>query len=339
MARQLLSGVEGDEWGALAARLPVGWEVAAQTTGALERRRVFRTPRELFQAICCIVVGQCPLVEAAAWIAASGGPDVSAVALHKRLKRCGAWFAWMLAQYGVRARAPLPSWGRRVLVADATVITQPGSRGTDYRIHGLLNLGDLRWAGCVVTDAHGGEHLRRWASEPGDLILADRGYATPSNIAVAVAQGADVLIRWKRAQSGLRRRDGTRLDLGALVAAARPATQVIDQPSALRQTAGPLLPGRLIAFRGEREDWVFLWTTLPRAIRAARLIQLYRARWQVELVFKRFKSLGEVDDLPNTLPATAHAWLTAACTIQVLLDDWIADEAVALPPPARCRAA
>lgn len=338
MAHRLLAGAAGDEWGALAARLPAGWEAMAQATGALTRRRLFRTPQELFQALCCVVVGQCSLQEAVAWLRACGGPQVSAVALHKRLKHSGPWFAWMLAQLGVRAQTPLPSWGRRVLVADATVITRRGSTGTDYRIHGLLNLGDLRWAGCEVTDARGGEHLRRWTYQPGDLILADRGYATASNIAAAVAQQADVIVRWKKAYSGLRTRQGAPLDLAARVATASRGQSLLDLPSAVQHKDGTLLPGRLLALRLERE-WLYLWTTLPRTIPARQIADLFRSRWQVELVFKRFKSLGEVDDLPNTTPATALAWLAIASTIQVLLDDWIADQAVALPPPARRRAA
>ena len=338
MTLPLLRGAEGDEWGALAARLPVGWEAAAQTTGALTRRRVFRTAPDLFQALCCVVVGQCSLVEATHWIALQGGPPVSAVALHKRLKRSGPWFDWMLAQLCARAQAPLPNWGRRVLVADATVITRPGSQGTDYRIHALLNLGDLRWAGCLVTDAYTGEHLGCWTLQPGDLVLADRGYATASNVAAARAQGADVLIRWKRSHSGLRTPSGGPFDLAALVARVRPGTRLVERPSALRAPDGTLIPGRLLALRGAKR-WLFLWTTLPRTVGAARIAGLYRSRWQVELVFKRFKSLGEVDDLPNTAPATARAWLSVAATIQVVLDDWIAEMAVALPPPARCRAA
>jgi len=338
MTRPLLRGAEGDEWGALAARLPTGWEAAAQTTGALTRRRVFRDAPPLFRACCCVVVGQCSLVEATGWLALSGGPRVSAVALHKRLKRSAPWFAWILAQFGARAQTPLPGWDRRVLVADATVITRPGRQGTDYRIHALLNLGDLRWAGCAVTDARGGEHLRRWILQPGDLVLADRGYATASNVAAAMAQGADVLLRWKRSHSGLRTPTGAPLDLAVRVARAPARTRLLEEPSALRQADGTLRPGRLVALRGAT-DWVFLGTTLPPTVSAARIAALYRSRWQVELVFKRFKSLGEVDDLPNTTPATAHAWLALACTIQVLLDDWIAETAVALPPPARCGAA
>lgn len=334
MLRPLFRGHQGDEWGALAARLPAGWEAQATVLGALTRRRVFRTATELFQALCCLVVGQCSLLEATVWLQRGGGPHVSAVALHKRLRACGPWAAWILQQLCGRAQTRLPGWDRRVLVADATVITGPGSCGTDYRIHGLLNLGDFRWAGCAVTDATGGEHLHRWTYQPGDLVLADRGYATASNVAAACAQGADVLIRWKRSHSGLRTVTGDRCEPLHLVAHLPPRQRVAEWPTALLTADERLLPGRLIALR-TAGDWVFLWTTLPPTVRASRVAELYRARWQIELVFKRFKSLGEVDDLPNRRPDTAQAWLLVACAFHVLLDDWAAEQAVALPPPAR----
>lgn len=43
-------------------------------------------------------------------------------------------------------------------------------------------------------------------------------------------------------------------------------------------------------------------------ITASQALDLYRARCQIELHFKRDKFLGELDKLPSLIPKTIHAW-------------------------------
>ena len=55
-------------------------------------------------------------------------------------------------------------------------------------------------------------------------------------------------------------------------------------------------------------EYVAIVTTAdaPR-ISAGQVLELYSAHWQVD--FKRDKSLGELDRLPNLIPKTIHSWL------------------------------
>jgi hypothetical protein len=41
------------------------------------------------------------------------------------------------------------------------------------------------------------------------------------------------------------------------------------------------------------------------------ILGLYRARWQIELLFKRLKSLLHIDTLPSREGATAKSWMLA----------------------------
>jgi IS4 transposase len=44
-------------------------------------------------------------------------------------------------------------------------------------------------------------------------------------------------------------------------------------------------------------------------------------RWQIELAFKRLKSLLNIDRLPAKNPHLARAWLNAHLLLALLIDD------------------
>src|SRR5438094_1907872 len=58
---------------------------------------------------------------------------------------------------------------------------------------------------------------------------------------------------------------------------------------------------------------LFPYTTLFRS--------LYRVRWQIELAFKRLKSILRLDRLPAKSPGLAQAWIAAHLLIALLVED------------------
>ena len=73
-------------------------------------------------------------------------------------------------------------------------------------------------------------------------------------------------------------------------------------------------------------DHVILLTSLKREeFPIARLGALYRLRWQIELAFKRLKSILHIDRLPAKEPALARAWLNAHLLFALLLDETTAE--------------
>jgi hypothetical protein len=67
-------------------------------------------------------------------------------------------------------------------------------------------------------------------------------------------------------------------------------------------------------------EYVVIVTTADAArINTEQVLELYRARWQVELNFKRDKSLGELDRLPNMIPKTIHSWLCAKVLLNLIV--------------------
>jgi IS4 transposase len=64
-----------------------------------------------------------------------------------------------------------------------------------------------------------------------------------------------------------------------------------------------------------------LVTSLPAEVPASDVLQAYRLRWQVELAFKRLKSLLGLGRLPAKNGALARSWLLAHLIMALLIED------------------
>jgi len=104
---------------------------------------------------------------------------------------------------------------------------------------------------------------------------------------------------------------------------------------------------RLASKKGKRLDprtliaaeYMLLLTSLPQAGFAPDLVAaLYRLRWQIELAFKRLKSLAGFARLPAKDPALARSWLYAHLIVALLIDD-LSQEFLDSPPCAGRRRA
>ncbi len=81
-------------------------------------------------------------------------------------------------------------------------------------------------------------------------------------------------------------------------------------------------------------DHLILITSLDReAFPPDRLARLYRLRWQIELAFKRLKSILNIDRLPARQPVLARAWLLAHLLLALLADDIRSELDVFSPSP------
>jgi len=54
---------------------------------------------------------------------------------------------------------------------------------------------------------------------------------------------------------------------------------------------------------------------------ATEVLAVYRLHWQIELAFKRLKSLLRMDRLPTHTPQASRSWLTAHLIMALLCDD------------------
>jgi hypothetical protein len=206
-----------------------------------------------------------------------------------------------------------------------------------------------------LTDGRGAESLTRFAYQPGDIVLADRGYARPRDLRPVLTAGADLIVRTGWNSLRLLRPDGTPLDLFAVLAKQRKRESetlvVVDERT--ETTDGPLRL-RLVIRRKSRSEaekarkqllkeakkrsktpdprslqaagYILLLTSLPAdRFSTNDVLGLYRLRWQIELAFKRMKSLAGLDTLQAKKPDLARAWIYARL-IAILIAERIAGQ-------------
>jgi hypothetical protein len=348
------------EWPFLLTLLPDDLETSARELGALTRKREVKSAADLLRL--ALVYGFCgwSLRNTALWAGEAGVAHLGAPALFQRLCQAGPWLGRLLVQLlAARAQATLPRQdGLRIVLRDATAISEPGSAGTDFRVHVSFDLGTLTMAALELTTVAGGETFGRLVVEPGDLVLGDAGHWQRAGIAAVVAAGGEVIVRVNWHNLALTDRAGTPLDLwGRLRGLAPTEVGEWEVQTAPGAAAPEPVPGRLIALRKspraaeaarrkvrrtaskdgktpsalalEAAEYVLVFTTLTAArLGATEVLELYRFRWQVELAFKRLKSLLHLDALPAQGEALGYTFLAAKLLGAVLMEDlghrWVA---------------
>ncbi|TVR11651.1 MAG: IS4/IS5 family transposase [Planctomycetota bacterium] len=339
-----------DEWQQIVRFLPTGWQDQARVEGAIRRTmRNIPDTESLLRILLIHLAGGCSLVETAERSRLGNIADVSSVALHKRLKASGAWFGWMSCQLrNALSLLPVPE-GRRMLAVDASAISEPGSTGTDWYVHYGIDLRTLQCAHFELSDYQSGERLDRYPLKEGDICIADRMYGSVKSAAYAMGKGADLIVRVKSKGLNFWDNDGEKIDCQRRFASLSQPGDIGSWPASIGAAAPHRFPGRLVCIRKNMAateatrqkihriaarkqktvsqaalnmaPYFFVWTTLDQcSADNATVLHWYRLRWQVELAFKRLKSLMNLGHLPKKDPDTAQAWLQGKLFASLLLE-------------------
>jgi hypothetical protein len=327
---------------------PESLERSAAATGALIRRRGVADAGVLLRLAFLYAFCGFSLRQTAALAAAGELAQISDVALLKRFRKSAPWLGYLLAELlAKRAVVALPEFEYCLRLIDATTVNGPASKGTDWRVHLALDLSRKSITDVELTDATGGESLSRFQFRKNDIVIADAGYASRLGFDAVVEAEAYFLVRINWSNTPLEDLNGNAVDLLQLlrsVPEAEPAEFLLqyrfkDRPTAVRLVAvrksePAAETARQKALRTSRKRgsvdprtleaaaYTFILTNLPvELLDAGKVLELYRFRWQIELAFKRLKSIIRLADLPVKDPDLARMYLTTRLLGAVVIDD------------------
>lgn len=346
-----VASIEQD-WCVVTTMLPTDWQSKAKELGAVRRLRGFASVEAMLRVMLIHLADGCSLRETAVRARAGDLADVSDVALLKRLRGCGPWFQWMIQEMAANMSLSMAPddllADRPVRLIDGSVVCEPGATGSTWRLHYALNLRTLSCDEVHVTEAKEGESLTRFSIHAGDVVMADRGFTNRRGVRHVVRHSADVVLRMNLTNLPLEDPQGKPLALLPLLRTLA-IGQAADWSAWMRDDEG-VIAVRVCAYKKthaqtfaaqeaiqreatkkhrevkpetiEAAGYVIVLTTLTQPS-AETIMEFYRRRWQIELAFKRLKSLLQLGHLKKIDKDGAKAWLQGkllvACLIETLI--------------------
>lgn len=352
-----------EDWDLLMQFFPAGWREMADHAGAVKGLRQDKSEVNLLRTILIHVGCGYSLKETVLRARKANLASLSSVAFMKRLRKSGPWLKMMcLALFREQGVALRSTGGFQVRAFDATTVKEPGKTGSLWRVHYSVRLPSLTCDFFKITKTEGrgtGESFCQFPITADDYILADRGYSTATGIEHVVRKKAYVVVRLNTTSLPLQTKRGRPFPLLKHV-------QTIRRTGTVRswevQITGDktTIDGRLCAIRKSNEairlaqlkakreatkkghkikpetlefaKYVLLFTTFPESeFTASDVLDWYRLRWQVELVFKRFKSLAEFGHLPKSDSESSKAWLYGKLFVALVMEKLV-NHAVSISP-------
>lgn len=352
------ASVPVDQFPELLKRLPADLDLDALAleTKAIQRKRKIDGGVSLLRLALALGPGGFSLRQASGWVSLLEIAELSNPGVHYRLKQAVAFLAALVGRLlAVKAPGAKLRWpGRTLRLADGTCVSKPGSKGTDWRVHGVFDLGSGGFSHLELTDKHGAEALERGAALAGEIRIGDRNYARVAALKRFLADAcgqADFIVRvgWnalqlstprgkpfdligylQRLPSGMRPHETMLRAADVRGQAALPLRLIVRRKTPEAAEATRLALRRAAIKKGKKLDprsliaaeFMMLVTSLPSKGYAAQdILAVYRLRWQIELAFKRLKSLLHIDKLPTRTERTSRSWLYAHLILALLCDD------------------
>ena len=353
-----------EDWEVLRSFFPADWKQLARSSGAIKGLRQDKS-EENYLRIMLMHLG-CGLSMRETVVRAQEAhlANLSDVALLKRIRKSQEWlFQLCRALFEERDLRLKVRAGRTLRLIDATEVKEPGKTGSLWRIHYSLRWPNWECDFFKLTPVEGkgtGESLQQFPLRAGDYVLADRGYCHASGIHHAATHQAFVTIRLNPDGIVLQNQGGAPFNLlaklrplqktGALAAWNVLVPYQNQPPVAARlcvirkSKAAIALAHKRLRRKASKQgsqlqpetliyaEYVMVLTTFPEAgFPVEVVLQFYRFRWQIELVFKRFKQIAQLGHVPKHDPQSAKAWLYGKLFV-ALLTEKVIQQARALSP-------
>jgi Transposase DDE domain len=342
-----------EDWPVLLSFFPDNWLELANAHNVSKRLRKDKDVEDYIRTLLIHVGCGYSLRETVARAKQAGLADISDVALLGRLLKAKDWLhslcLAMIEKQGIELQTKNDL---RIRLFDATNVKEPGKTGSLWRICYSVELPSLSCDYFKLTPTKGkgtGESFFQYHIRKGDYIIADRGYSTAAGIHHVAAKGAHAMVRVNTKNLPLLDSRGNDFQLHEKVAAVTRTGVVKTWRVQVPGRGGQVVAGRLCVIRKtaqaisialkklnreakkrrrkflpqtyEYAKYVIVFTTFPEDdFPDSEVLEWYRRRWQIELVFKRFKSIAGVGHLPKHGDDSSKAWLYGKLFVALLTE-------------------
>ena len=346
-----------EDWELLTTFFPTQWRDLARSSGALKGLRQDKGEESYLRVLMLHFGCGLSMRETVTRANEAKLAKLSSVALFKRLRKSREWLYQLCrALFEERGLKPTIATKHNLRLVDGTLIKEPGPTGAQWRIHYSLRWPALRCDYFKLSPVEGvgnGESLRQFPMAHGEHILADRGYCHASGIHFVAEQNSYVAVRLNPDGIVLQTPAGDSFNLLQKLKPLQRSGQIAAWNALVPFEKRPPVSVRICAIRKSKiaialahkqlrrkaskqgselqpetliyAEYVMVLTTFPEREFPARLVlEWYRFRWQIELVFKRFKQIAQLGHLPKQDPESAKAWLYGKLFVALLTDKVLA---------------
>ncbi len=335
-------------------RLPADLEAQARHLKAFVRARGLPSALHLLRGLLYYVLSHSSLRDVSVWSRLIGltSKVISSQAWDKRLLASADWLLWLFNALLAAPKGSFSEQSHRILLVDATHVSCRDKRADTWRLHTAYDLlaGWLAW--LRISTKHVGEGFAHVLLHIGDIVVGDGAYSRAKQLLAVAAAQAFSLVRYSAAHLPLyapaapawtkpyrldvpawlrtlspglyerqamvvEREDGLPVRLIALVLPEEQAEALRRQKQRQARDKGCTLSPEALFLAG----FVLLLTTLPaQSWSPPRLLELYRARWQIEVLVKRIKQVLAMHLLPAQTPQGAQAMICARLLAWLLIE-------------------
>jgi hypothetical protein len=335
--------------------MPDGWKEKAKELGALVRARKIKTPEELLRLILLYLTAGKSFGGTHALLAMGNGDlQLNKVGIWKRVKNSYDWLRWidehLCREGGIIVNQPEWLKGKDVRLIDGTIEPVSGTKKELYNLHYCISLFTLEMKEMLLANVKDeGEKLSHFKSfEPGQIEVGDRAYGTIQGMEYVRGCGADFVLRLRANAFTMYNEKGKKLDLLRGLRGLKRGE--VGEKTVYYHSNDEYKPVRICVMRKERTSeraglerikrtkerkegtkeiseaqseynkYVIVATSLDETVSAAQILELYRMRWQIELVFKRLKTLFHYNEIPEKLDDSAKAWFYGKLLLAALCE-------------------
>lgn len=328
--------------------LPTNYKTLCWENKAMTRHRGIQDEEELLMLSLFYSYGH-SLMEVKNYAKTEFNTNISDVGFMKRFNRCNDWIksiiAEMLGNEVISYPVPEKLKSYKVLAVDASDVQQKGAVQRLFHLHYAVNLFTLSSESFVITPQQQGETLRNFSLGKNTIVIADRAYASIAGIEYCLETQTDFILRIKNKAFNLYNQNGEKVTLSSVL-------KDVNEQSCdfilYYKVEQELKPIRFCAVKKTKEEiefekkriqrkeskrqisfsddtkfthnYFFVVTSLGTDFTSNDILQLYKLRWQVEMVFKRYKSILNLGSIPTKTDISGQVWLNCKMLIALLIE-------------------